>query len=240
MIPISDSPRSRTVPIVNWTLILVNISIFLLELSMPPRALDRFLFTWGAVPARVWGALLGQADPFWLVTLITSQFLHGGWAHILGNMLYLWVFGDNVEDRMGHLRYLVFYLLCGITAGLIQTLVLFGSRVPLIGASGAIAGVLGAYLVLYPGARVTVLAPYFFFGLGFFEVPAAVLLVMWFLLQFVNGIAAITAASPSVGGIGWWAHIGGFVAGYLLVRLFARPQRPRPMLPYDFYDPDRW
>ncbi len=236
MIPIGDSPRSRTLPLVNWTLIALNILVFLFELSLPSRALDRFLLVWGAVPARIWGALLGQGDPFWLLTLVTSQFLHGGWAHILGNMLYLWVFGDNVEDRMGHLRYLAFYLLCGVIAGLVQTLVLFGSRVPLIGASGAIAGVLGAYLVLFPGARVTVLAPYFFFGLGFFEVPAAVLLVMWFLLQFVNGLAAITTASPSVGGIGWWAHIGGFVAGWLLVRLFARRPRPRPVLPYDWYE----
>ena len=130
MIPISDSPRSRTIPIVNWTLILLNVLIFLFELSLPSPALDRFLFTWGAVPIRVWGAVLGHADPFWLITLITSQFLHGGWAHILGNMLYLWVFGDNVEDRMGHMRYLVFYLLCGVIAGLIQTFVLFGSRVP--------------------------------------------------------------------------------------------------------------
>ncbi len=236
MIPIGDSPRTRTLPIVNWTLIAVNVLVFLFELSLPSRALDRFLMIWGAVPVRIWGALLGHGDAFWLITLITSQFLHGGWAHILGNMLYLWVFGDNVEDRMGHLRYLAFYLLCGVIAGLIQTLVLFGSRVPLIGASGAIAGVLGAYLVLFPGARVTVLAPYFFFGLGFFEVPAAVLLVMWFLLQFINGLAAITTASPSVGGIGWWAHIGGFVAGWLLARLFARRPRPRPVFPYDWYE----
>jgi len=177
------------------------------------------------VPSRI--ATLAE---FSFPTLVSSMFLHGGWTHIFGNMLYLWIFGDNVEDRMGHGRFLVFYLLCGIAAALAQTITTPDSTVPMIGASGAIAGVMGAYFVLYPRSRIVTLIPLFFF-FQVIEVPAIFFLGIWFLMQFVSGVGSIVStvgnAGNGIGGIAFWAHIAGFVAGVTGVALFRRPERQR-------------
>ena len=180
------------------------------------RAVDAFMHYYGLVPAA-----------FSWMNVITSMFLHGGFLHVAGNMLYLWIFGDNVEDRMGHGRFLVFYLLCGIAAALAQTITAPDSTVPMVGASGAIAGVMGAYFVLYPRSRIVTLLPLFFF-FQVIEVPAIAFLGIWFLMQFVSGIGSIGATiGRSSGGIAFWAHIAGFVAGITGVALFRRPERQR-------------
>lgn len=221
MIPVSDTPRTRSFPVINYLLIIATVLVFLYEISLSPRALDRLILQWGAVPDLVVPYLTGTShDPRVLWTLVTSVFLHAGWLHLLGNMLFLWVFGDNVEDSMGHLRYLVFYLICGTAAAMAQMWVFPDSRVPLVGASGAIAGVLGAYLILYPTASVTVLVPILLFLP--INIPAFVVLALWFVTQFFNGMAAITATSHVTGGTGWWAHIGGFVLGAILIFFFRR------------------
>lgn len=213
MIPLRDVIRSRTRPVVTVSLIVVNALAFLYEQSLTTREFERFIMAWGLVPAA-----------FSWVTLFTSMFLHGGWMHILGNMLYLWIFGDNVEDRMGHGRFLVFYLLCGVGAAMLQMWFSPGSRLPMVGASGAIAGVLGAYLVLFPRSRVLTLVPVFVF-IHIIEVPAIVLLGFWFVLQLMSGVGNLGRAD--VGGVAFWAHAGGFVVGMLAVWFFKRPERQR-------------
>jgi membrane associated rhomboid family serine protease len=216
MIPLRDVIPSRTRPIVTVLLIAANTAAFLYEQSLTDRQLLRFVTTWGLVPAA-----------FSPITVITSMFLHGGWLHFLGNMLYLWIFGDNVEDRFGHGRYLVFYFLAGAAAAFLQTLINEASRLPMIGASGAIAGVLGAYLVMFPHSRVLTLVPIFFF-VQIVEIPAVVLLGIWFLLQVLSGVGSLAAASGrELGGVAFWAHAGGFVAGMLMVVVFRRPERQR-------------
>jgi membrane associated rhomboid family serine protease len=170
--------------------------------------------TWGLVPAT-----------FSWTTVATSMFLHGGWAHFLGNMLYLWIFGDNVEDRFGHGRYLAFYLLCGAAAAMLQVAFSAGSRVPMVGASGAIAGVLGAYFVMFPRSRVLTLVPIFII-VQLVEVPAIVLLGLWFVLQLLSGVGSL-GQRADVGGVAFWAHAGGFVVGMIGVFLFRRPERQR-------------
>lgn len=217
----------------NWLLILANILIFLYEFSLPTRALDRFIFTWGVIPDNVLAALAHpNAAPALhaFETLITSQFLHAGWAHILGNMLFLWIFGDNIEDILGSFGYLLFYLVGGVVAGLTQVFFLSpylgGGTVPNIGASGAIAGVLGAYVVLYPTARVSVIFPILIFWLFPFDLPAFVLIGWWFIQQLFYGFLTL---SPSLadGGIAFWAHVGGFVAGVVMIMPFIRRARRR-------------
>lgn len=185
----------------------------------PVTERDQFVIRFGLVPAELWsGKDLAPRVPFpiW-VTILTSMFLHGGWLHLLGNMLYLWIFGDNVEAAMGRWRFLLFYLLCGGGAALLQSGIYAGATVPMVGASGAIAGVLGAYLVLFPWSRVLTVVPFFFF-LHFVEIPAFVLLGLWFLVQFFSGIVDL----GGMGGVAWFAHIGGFLAGVLLVFPFKR------------------
>jgi membrane associated rhomboid family serine protease len=187
------------------------------ELSLG-KGVERFVLYFGLVPAA-----------FSVVTLFTSMFLHGGFLHFAGNMLYLWIFGDNVEDRMGHGRFLVFYLLCGIAAALAQTVTNPDSVVPMVGASGAIAGVMGAYFVLYPRSRILTLLPFFVFW-QLIEVPAIFLLGIWFLMQFLSGVVGsiVTAtAGEAAGGIAFWAHVAGFVAGISAVWIFRRPERQR-------------
>ena len=152
------------------------------------------------------------------------MFLHAGWLHLVGNMLYLWIFGDNIEDRLGHFTFLIFYLLCGLGAGVVHTLLNYQTVVPSIGASGAIAGVLGAYLVSYPRARVLTLVPIFVF-VQFIEIPALLVLGFWFVMQFLYGAASLAATTPNSGGVAWWAHVGGFVVGMLLIGLFPRKDR---------------
>ncbi len=250
MIPISDSVRSRSFPYVNVAIIAINVLVFLYELtlsSVPLRPfglteLDRFFYTWGTIPACL-------SDQFGFHTSVAardltivcnvnngvaavfySMFIHGGWLHLLGNMVFLWVFGDNVEDAMGHVRYAIFYLAIGLVATAAQVWANQNDLTPAIGASGAIAGVLGAYLVLYPRATVTAILPIVFLFWIPFHVPAVFLIGLWFILQLLNGFAALTSTDivNAGGGVAWFAHIGGFLAGVALVKLFVfgRPVPP--------------
>lgn len=214
MIPLKDTVQSRSFPIVNWILIVTNVLVFLMELSLGPRV-EAFIAAFGVVPAR----LLSAPGLSQLLTILTSMFLHGGWLHLISNMLALYIFGDNVEDRVGHGRYVVFYLVCGLIAALTHIAFSSTSAAPTIGASGAISGVLGAYFVLYPSARVTTLIPIFILP-WFVEIPAIVYLGFWFLSQLLNGTLAIVAGAQAFGGVAFWAHVGGFVAGLLLVKPF--------------------
>jgi membrane associated rhomboid family serine protease len=222
MIPIGDENEGGRTPLVTWTLIALNALAFFLELSQgSERALQSFVTAWGVVPREYsLGRDLapGIPLPFWS-TLVTSMFLHGGWAHLGGNMLFLWVFGDNLERVMGHARYVLFYLVCGIAAGLAHIAFNSSSTVPSVGASGAISGVLGGYLLLFPHNRVRVLTR----G-GVAAVPAFVMLGLWILLQLVSGFGAM-AQTEETGGVAFMAHIGGFVAGLVLVRVFAAGRR---------------
>jgi membrane associated rhomboid family serine protease len=215
MIPIRDAIRSKNFPAVNLLIIVLNVFVFLWQLTQGPH-LKETLFLYGIVPIRYSDpGLSEQFSRFqqWL-PFLTSMFLHGGFLHILGNMWFLHVFGDNVEDRLGHVRYLIFYILCGVAAGLIHLLTNWGSKIPTIGASGAISGVMGAYLLLYPRARITTLILIFFF-FQLIEIPAFVFLGYWLLLQLFS--ASLTPSH--VGGIAWWAHIGGFVSGLIFVKI---------------------
>jgi len=214
MIPLRDDTPSSSRPWINYLIILSCIVVFLDMFSFGSRGrIEEFVAMYGAIPAQLLGQA-GNAPPSYL-TLVTSLFLHGGWVHLLGNMLYLWIFGDNVEDVLGHGSYLIFYLLSGVIATITHVLVNPTSTAPVVGASGAIAGVLGAYLVLFPRARILSLVP-----LGIFlwsvRVPAILFLPLWFLMQFMTGLASIGRDVP----IAWAAHVGGFIAGAVLVFVF--------------------
>jgi membrane associated rhomboid family serine protease len=215
MIPIKDNTRSRAKPFVNYLLILSCGATFVYQIWLGP-GFESFVWRFGVVPADVTAVTRGQGTLDRLVPLLTSMFLHGGWVHLIGNMLYLYIFGDAVEGRIGHRRYLVFYLLCGVGAAVIQLLSNPTSMIPMVGASGAIAGVLGAYLILFPKARVLTLIPLIIF-FPTLEIPAFVFLGLWFVLQFLQGVLSGTADQ---GGVAWWAHAGGFVVGGLLLPLF--------------------
>lgn len=214
MIPLYDTVRTRKFPLVNIVLIVANVLVFLYESQLSSSALERFVFAWGLIPAR----LTSNPGVAW-ITIFTSMFLHGGWFHLISNMWFLYIFGDNVEGRMGGARYLIFYLLSGVAAALLQTFILPTSQVPTIGASGAIAGVLGAYLISFPRARIASLVPILFI-FTIIEIPAAIFLILWFVSQIYSGLFAIQGANAS--GIAWWAHIGGFVFGMLMISFFAR------------------
>ena len=206
MFPIGDDDSARrTVPVVTYALIALNVLVFFLELSGGEPFIER----WSVVPRRL---IQNPGGDF--ITVFTSMFMHGGWLHLAGNMLYLWIFGDNVEDRFGHAKFIVFYLLCGIAATIAQVFFSAGSNIPNLGASGAIAGVLGAYLVLFPRGSVRVLM-----GRGVVPMPALVVIGLWIVLQFISGIGSITQ-SAETGGVAYMAHIGGFVAGLALTFLF--------------------
>jgi membrane associated rhomboid family serine protease len=247
VIPVGDFVRRSTTPYVNWTLIAINAAVFVytITLSAAPSEIigpfaiseaDLFFFDWGFMPpclADFAGvstaasprdvALFCPTDGREPVQLFTAMFLHAGWGHIIFNMLFLWIFGDNVEDRLGHGRYLVFYLLCGLVASLVQTAFALDTLIPNVGASGAIAGIMGAYLVLYPRAMVQVIIlPIFFFP---FVVPAVVLIGIWFLTQLLSGLEEVGRTTAG-SGVAWWAHIGGFAAGALIM-LLTRPKRRR-------------
>src|SRR5262245_12127203 len=231
MIPLRDDIPSRTFPFVNYAIIALNAVFFILELGMG-EGLPRFFTRAAVIPALFTGpdhvlkpleVVATTLTPELGQRVFLSMFLHGGWLHFLGNMLYLWIFGDNVEDRMGHLRYLVFYLLTGWTATYAHIWSDPRSAMPSIGASGAIAGVLGAYITLYPRARVVMLLPLGIF-MELIQVPAVLFLGFWFLQQFLFGL--LSPAGPGEGGgVAWWAHIGGFAAGFVLVSLFAQKER---------------
>ncbi len=214
MIPLYDTLHSRRFPVVNWMLIGLNALVFVYELSLSPAALDRLTRTWGLIPAQ----LLAHPAQLW-ITIFTSMFLHGGWFHILSNMRVLFIFGDNVEDRLGGARYLIFYLLSGVAAALMDAIVLSTSSVPTIGASGAIAGVLGAYLLLYPRAKVASLVPILFI-FTIIEIPAFIFLLFWFVSQLFSGWLTLQGTAGS--GVAWWAHVGGFLFGMATVGLFAQ------------------
>jgi membrane associated rhomboid family serine protease len=236
MIPLSDENPIRSVPFVTYLLIAINVVVFIYEVSLGNNT-DQFIASCAFIPAELaTGRDLPPANcvqpPY--LTILTSMFMHGGFLHIAGNMLYLWIFGNNVEDAMGSLKYLIFYLICGIAAALAQTFVTLTftpnqADIPNLGASGAIAGVLAGYLVLFPGARVKTLVT-----LGFFwsiaRVPAIIILGLWFVLQFVQGVGSV-GGGEATGGVAVWAHIGGFVAGLLLVKLFASAHRGRRAVP---------
>ncbi|MEJ2354099.1 MAG: rhomboid family intramembrane serine protease [Anaerolineales bacterium] len=231
MIPIRDTIRSYNFPVINWSIIVLNSLVFLYQLILPPAALQSFIRTFGMVPSHI-----SLANPASFATLFTNMFLHGGWFHIISNMWVLYIFGDNVEDRMGSGRYLVFYLLSGLAANLLQLFFSPGSDVPTIGASGAIAGVLGGYFLLFPRARVITLILLFIFP-WFVEIPAVIFLGFWFVTQLFSGLSSLgTAAGMEMGGIAWWAHVGGFVFGLLLVRIFSR----RPRAYQRWYSDEYW
>jgi membrane associated rhomboid family serine protease len=223
MFPLRDNIDARTLPIVTWILIGINVAIFILELSLDAVALDQLAQTFGMIPARLNldEPLTLLQEPRVLLTLVTSQFLHAGWLHLISNMWILFIFGDNVEDLMGKGRYLVFYLLSGVAANLTQAFVFPESTIPAVGASGAIAGVLGAYILLFPHARVMTMVIIFLFP-WLIQIPAIVFLGVWFILQLYSGLVAV---NDGMGGIAWWAHIGGFVFGLATVFLFARRRR---------------
>jgi membrane associated rhomboid family serine protease len=226
MIPFRDNIPSRSFPVITILLIVINVTAFFYELTLGPY-LEPFLRDYGIVPAAV--LAWPETDlPVSVVALpfLTSMFLHGGWLHLIGNMWYLWIFGDNIEDRLGHFTYLVFYLLAGFGAGLVHTILNYDTIIPSIGASGAIAGVLGAYFLSYPRARVLTLVPIFIF-IQIIEVPALVVLGLWFIMQFFYGASSLAASTANAGGVAWWAHVGGFVIGMILIGLFPRKDRPR-------------
>jgi len=213
IIPIRDTIPSSRVPLVNYALIAANVLVFFYQLSLGEGLLP-FLERHAVVPARLLGGGFPPARE--LLTPVTAMFLHGGWLHMLGNMLYLYIFGDNVEDTLGHGGYLAFYLACGVASFATQIVFQPASAVPNLGASGAIAGVLGAYFVRFPRARVVTLLPLFVI-FTLVEIPAVVFLGLWFLIQFLSGAASLGRASATSGGVAWWAHIGGFVAGAIVM-----------------------
>jgi len=237
MFPIGDDRvEGGPPPLVTVGLVALNVLAFLYELNQPTEgALQSFIQAWGVVP-REYTAVRDLPPtiplPFW-TTLITSMFLHGGWMHLGGNMLYLWIFGDNLEKVMGPVKFLLFYLACGIAAGLAHIAFSGASNVPTVGASGAISGVLGGYLVLFPRARVLTLFVLLLFFVQVVEVPAALYLAFWFLMQLVSGTASLALAEDGSGGVAWWAHVGGFVVGMALAPLIRR--RGPPQLWHDEY-----
>jgi membrane associated rhomboid family serine protease len=214
LFPIGDDNSSeRTVPVVTYALIALNVLVFFIELSSG----EPFIQRWSVVPRRL---IENPGSDF--VTVFTSMFMHGGWLHLGGNMLYLWIFGDNVEDRLGHAKFVIFYFFCGIAATVAQLVFTANSNVPNLGASGAIAGVLAAYIVLFPRGQVRVLM-----GRGIMPLPALVVIGLWIVLQFINGIGSITQ-SAETGGVAYMAHIGGFVAGLVLTFIFAGRKTEAP------------
>lgn len=260
MIPIGDSLRSRQRPYVNIAIIGINVAVFLYQLTLDTfpnmfypafpalgrfSELDLFFFDWGTVPACLsdrFGfepevqalslTILCPDGDRVLITPFAAMFIHGGWFHLIGNMVFLWVFGDNVEDAMGHVRYAVFYIVAGLAATAAHIAVNPNDLMPAVGASGAIAGVLGAYLILYPRATVAAILPIFVLFWMPFYVPAVVLIGLWFLLQLLNGMAAFSSTDVvgASGGVAWFAHVGGFVGGLLLVKVFVLGRRQRSAL----------
>lgn len=228
IIPLRDQNPTRAVPLVTIGIIITNIVVFLYEISLGNN-LNWLIDSYALFPARLTQSFNASsvvlAD---FLPVLTSMFLHGGFVHIIGNMLYLWIFGNNIEDSLGHFKFLFFYLACGIGAAAAHIVSSPDSELPTIGASGAVAGVLAAYLLLFPGARVLTLVPVFFF-IQLAELPAFLIIILWFFLQLANGVASITAqpVAAEIGGVAWFAHIGGFLAGLLLILLLPRRKKDR-------------
>jgi membrane associated rhomboid family serine protease len=215
MIPLRDTQPSSVTPFVTILIIFANILVFLYELSLDNFSLNHLISVYGVIP-----------DRFQYSDLLTSTFLHGGWLHLIGNMWFLWIYGDNVEDVLGHAKFLLFYLLCGAMAGLIHVAVNSDSGVPTIGASGAIAGVMGAYMIKFPHSRVLTLVPIFIF-ITTIEIPAFLILVYWFVIQIFSGLGSVGYSNVSRGGVAWFAHIGGFVTGMALIYILRTRERFR-------------
>ena len=227
MFPIRDDAPKSSTPFINYFLVALNTLVFLFEVVLDPNSRNTLVFQFGIVPANITGLVTGAADgsaTSAILPILTSMFLHGSWLHLIFNMWGLIIFGDNIEDYLGHFRYLVFYLLSGVVAGIVHVLFNFNSTIPIVGASGAIAGVMGAYFVLFPTARVLTLVPFFF--IFFTWLPAWLVLGYWFVVQFLSGAAtAIAYSQQTSGGIAFWAHIGGFAAGAALIKLFPAQRR---------------
>ena len=225
MIPLKDMTPRRSFPIVTILLIAANIAVFVYQLSLPPKDMEALINTYALIPWNMHLALEGRHFTIFqaFLPLVTCMFLHGGFLHIIGNMLFLWIFGGNVEDRLGSFTYLIFYFICGIGSGLSQAIFSWGSHVPSLGASGAISGVLGAYLIFFPASRILTLVPLFIiFFLA--RIPAWIFIGLWFVVQFLSGISP--TASAKGGGVAWWAHIGGFLLGVIFA-LILRPSQKR-------------
>jgi membrane associated rhomboid family serine protease len=226
MFPLRDTIPSEKAPVVNWLIMVLCICVFLFESTLAQPELEDFLSSFGLVPA----AFLAQPDAAQIERVFSSMFLHAGWAHVLGNMWFLFIFGDNVEDRLGHIGYLLFYLFSGICAAATQVFVQPDSHIAMVGASGAISGVLGAYFVLFPQSRVVAIVP-----MGYFsrtaEVPAIIFLGLWFAMQLLPGLSSLAATTGDVGGVAFFAHVGGFVSGWILAQ-FLPKDRARPQDPY--------
>lgn len=228
MFPIKDDQPRYSTPYVNWFLIVLNILIYLFQASLDPRSYELFARQFGVVPSHLSAFLAGSPRytlPAVVIPFFTSMFLHASWMHVLGNMWFLYIFGDNVEDYLGHFKYLVFYVVCGLIAMTTQVAIYPNSTLPTVGASGAIAGVLGAYFILYPRARVLT-----WFFVFVFYIPAWIMLGYWFVLQFMAGAVTLSVAQAGkdVGGVAVWAHVGGFVAGLVMIKLFPERSRRTP------------
>jgi membrane associated rhomboid family serine protease len=213
MFPLRDTQKSYSKPVVTVIIIVINILVFLYEFSLDEYQLNHFIGQYGLVPSH-----------FAIANIFTSMFLHGGWLHVLGNMWFLWIFGDNIEDILGHGKFLLFYLLCGVAAALLQTFFNYDSRVPMVGASGAIAGVMGAYMLKFPRARILTFVFIIIF-IYTFEVPAWLMLIYWFVLQLFGGFDAIAESQYGQGGTAFFAHVGGFIAGMVLIYMLGTRER---------------
>jgi len=230
MFPLKDNIQARTFPVVNIGLIVINIIFFMYQMSKGPRA-DQFIFAFGFIPAR----FFAQQAEGWLglsgvLPVFSSMFLHANLIHLISNMWMLWIFGDNVEDCMGHGRYLLFFLICGVASIAAQAIANPQSAIPMIGASGAISGVLGAYFLTYPHARILTLLPIFIL-IYLIELPAYFFLGFWFIMQFVQGsLYSLNSEQMAGGGVAWWAHVGGFVAGVMLLQVFRSKDWQRPVI----------
>lgn len=231
MIPLRDENPSDTTPVVTIVIIVLNCLVFLFEATRSSSELQSFIQVFGLVPANLTDAPGTMA----LISVFSSMFLHAGWMHLIGNMWILWIFGDNIEDTLGHFRYFLFYMFCGVISGLAQVFMSPGSHIPQVGASGAIAGVLGGYIILFPHARVLTAVPIFYI-LRVFHVPAIVYLGIWILTQAFSGVASLGARTDETGGVAWWAHIGGFAIGAVLVKLLSlgKSKKTRPLNQHDY------
>jgi len=230
MFPIRDTIRSRSFPIVNWVIIILNVIVFFFQANLPAGGMERFVNDFALIPARV-----DLSQPITLIPFFTHMWLHGSLFHIISNMWMLVIFGDNIEDRMGSLRYLIFYILGGIAAGVLQYIFTINPNIPAVGASGAIAAVLGAYFLFFPRSRVVTFVPIFLFG-WFVNVPSFIFLGLWFGSQLLSGVSELAlAASADMSGVAWWAHIGGFLFGLLMANIFTIGKKPRRNYRDEYY-----
>lgn len=227
MIPLRDINPTEKKPVVTLALIIACVLVFFREISLPPEVLKNYIELYGFVPARFFSSDLNFVDR--LLPVFTSMFLHGSFLHLIGNMLYLWIFGNNVEDKIGHIPFLLFYALCGLFAAFFQGFFNPQSTTPMIGASGAIAGVLGAYLILFPGARIITMVIFYF--ITFVELPAYLVIVFWFIVQFFNSLGSLAGINT---GVAYLAHVGGFIAGFVLINFFPKKKRQRVYFPDDY------